>query len=367
MVRFIIPAMPRICIVPRTEGVGGMASFRLKLEAGLTRRGIEVGHDPGEKSDAVLVIGGTRELPGLWRAKRRGTRIVHRLDGINWVHRVRRISSPQGTPRRLWLRSESANLLLAFIRRRMADRVVYQSNFVRDWWTRWYGPVRAPGTVIYNGVDLGIYTPSGDEMPPADSVRVMVVEGSLADGQEAGLPWAVEFAEALAQRISAPVELFIAARVTPGQQAHWGKFSPVPVTFLGVTPREQIPALNRAAHIYFSAEVNPPCPNSVIEALACGLPVAGFVMGALPELVTPEAGCIVPYGGDPWKLDRPDIAGLASAAAVVLGKRPLPQPQGLPLQQPQGLPRYRAGARARAESAFGVDEMVEKYLRVLLD
>jgi glycosyltransferase involved in cell wall biosynthesis len=345
--------MPRICIVPRIEGVGGMASFRLKLEAGLARRGIEVTHDPGQKSDAVLVIGGTREVPGLWRAKRRGTRIVHRLDGINWVHRVRR------TPRRLWLRSESANLLLAFIRRRLADRVVYQSNFVRDWWMRWYGPVHAPGTVIYNGVDLGIYTPSGDEMPPADSVRVMVVEGSLADGQEAGLPWAVEFAEALAQRISVPVELFVAARVTPGQQAHWGRFSPVPVTFLGVTAREQIPALNRSAHIYFSAEVNPPCPNSVIEALACGLPVVGFVMGALPELVTPEAGCIVPYGGDPWKLDRPDIAGLASAAAGVLGKQPLPQPQGLS--------RYRAGARARAESAFGVDQMVEKYLHVLLD
>ena len=90
-------------------------------------------------------------------------------------------------------------------------------------------------------------------------------------------------------------------------------------------------------------------------------------MGALPELVTPEAGCIVPYGGDPWKLDRPDIAGLASAAVGVLGKRPLPQPQGLPLPQPQGLSRYRAGARARAESAFGLDEMVEKYLQVLLD
>jgi glycosyltransferase involved in cell wall biosynthesis len=161
----------------------------------------------------------------------------------------------------------------------------------------------------------------------------------------------VGFAEALAQRISSPLELLIAARVTAGQQAHWGKFSPVPVTFLGVAPREEIPGLDRSAHIYFSAEVNPPCPNSVIEALACGLPVAGFAMGALPELVTPEAGCIVPYGGDPWKLDSPDLPGLASAAAAMLGE----------------LPRYRAGARARAESAFGVEPMVEDYLQVLLD
>jgi hypothetical protein len=31
------------------------------------------------------------------------------------------------------------------------------------------------------------------------------------------------------------------------------------------------------------------------------------------------------------------------------------------------LPRYQAGARARAESAFGLDAMVDKYLEVLLD
>ena len=44
-------------------------------------------------------------------------------------------------------------------------------------------------------------------------------------------------------------------------------------------------------------------PNSVIEALACGLPVVSFDTGALPELVTPGAGRVVAYGGDPWRLD----------------------------------------------------------------
>lgn len=345
--------MSRICIVPRLEGTGGMASFRLKLEAGLARRGIDVTHDPAEKADALLVVGGTRDVIGLWQARRRGVRLVHRLDGINWVHRVRRPSAPEARPR-LWLRSESANLLLAFIRRRLAEQVVYQSEFVRDWWTRRYRPVSAPGTVIYNGVDLRTYSPEGSEMPPLDGVRVMVVEGSLAGGQEAGLPWAMDFARALQERTlirtQQRVELFIAARVSPEQQAHWTRQSAVPVTFLGVIPREQIPALDRSAHIYFSAEVNPPCPNSVIEALACGLPVAGFAMGALPELVTPQAGCLVEYGGDPWKLDPPDISALADAATDLL----------------EDLPRYRAGARARAESLFGLDEMVQHYLDVLL-
>ena len=78
-------SMPKICIFPRVEGTGGVASFRLKFEAGLKSRGIGVTNDPDDASDALLVLAGTRNLLPLWRAKRRGTRIVQRLDGVNWV------------------------------------------------------------------------------------------------------------------------------------------------------------------------------------------------------------------------------------------------------------------------------------------
>jgi glycosyltransferase involved in cell wall biosynthesis len=166
-----------------------------------------------------------------------------------------------------------------------------------------------------------------------------------------GLFWAVGLAERLKEIQPLPVELVIAAEVAESQKEYWNTHSRVPVDFLGVVPGERIPELDRSAHFYFSAEINPPCPNSVIEALACGLPVAGFGMGSLPELVTPEAGTVVPYRGDPWKLETPDIAGLAAAASQMLTE----------------LPRYQAGSRARAESAFGLDAMVEKYLEVLLD
>jgi glycosyltransferase involved in cell wall biosynthesis len=148
-----------------------------------------------------------------------------------------------------------------------------------------------------------------------------------------------------------PVELVVAAEVAESQKEYWKSHSRVPVNFLGVVPRERIPELDCSAHFYFSAEINPPCPNSVIEALACGLPVAGFAMGSLPELVTPEAGTVIFYGGNPWKLETPNLPGLAAGVTRMLAD----------------LPRYQAGARARAESAFGLDAMVDKYLEVLLD
>jgi len=96
--------------------------------------------------------------------------------------------------------------------------------------------------------------------------------------------------------------------------------------------------------------MNAACPNSTIEALACGLPVVAFDTGALPELVTGGAGRIVPYGGDPWKLDPPDVVALARAAAEVL----------------ENQTRFRAGARQRAEDAFGLERMVTGYLESLL-
>lgn len=62
-----------------------MASFRLKFEQGLKARNIDVTHDLNDKSDAVLVIAGTRFLLDLKRIRQRGIRVVQRLDGINWV------------------------------------------------------------------------------------------------------------------------------------------------------------------------------------------------------------------------------------------------------------------------------------------
>ena len=337
--------MTRIGIVPRVHGVGGMVSFREKLTRGLQKRNIEVSEEFDDRCDALLVISGTRDMRPFHRARKRGIRVVHRLDGINWLHRKHKTSP------KVYFRAEAGNLLMAYIRRFHADRVVYQSEFIKGWWEDWYGRTRVPNRVIYNGVDLERYSPSGPGEPPQDTVRIMLVEGSLTQGHEVGLVWAVKLAEKLRELQPQPVELVVAAEVEARQKDYWRTNSGVPVNFLGVVPRERIPELNRSAHFYFSAEINPPCPNSVVEAMACGVPVAGFSMGSLPELVTPEAGAVTFYGGDPWKLDMPNIPSLAVAVRKML----------------EDLPRYQAGARARVESAFALDAMVEKYLEVLLD
>lgn len=117
----------------------------------------------------------------------------------------------------------------------------------------------------------------------------------------------------------------------------------------GLVEQGRIPGIDRSAHMLFAADLNAACPNSVIEALACGLPVISFDTGALPEMVTTGAGMLVPYGGDPWQLDTPDYEALAEAA----------------LEITQDQDSYRKAARQRAEQAFALDQMVLSYMDVL--
>ncbi|MGE5223351.1 MAG: glycosyltransferase family 4 protein, partial [Omnitrophica WOR_2 bacterium] len=299
----------RICMVPQVSGLGGMVSFRHKLSEGLARRGIRVSYSLSDRPlDAVLVIGGTRQLVGLLRARRVGIPIVQRLDGMNWLHRLLPRSDAAGW--RHYLRAEYGNRLLSIIRARLATEVVYQSEFSREWWERVRGRTPVPARIIYNGVDLNTYHAQGERNLPQDRCRLLLVEGNLMGGYEYGLQAAVELASGLMDCLQAAgsnrnLELVVAGRVPEILQKKWEIFlssregrKPITLTWTGPVPRERIPAIDRSSHLLYSADINAACPNSVIEALACGLPVVAFDTGALPELVRDRAGMVVPYGGD---------------------------------------------------------------------
>ncbi len=337
----------RICMVPKVHGVGGVVSFQAKLTAGLERRGIQVSHDLDETPyDAVLLTSTTQNIFKLLRQRRRGVRIVQRLDGINWLHRR------QHTGPRHFLRAEYGNRLLALLRSRVVTRIVYQSEFVRGWWKAQFGEERVPAVVIHNGVDLSVYTPDGPHDRPTKSFRLMVVEGSLQGGYENGLATAVGLAELLHERLARqfPLELMVVGQVSTELQEKYQKVGRVSILWNGAVPGDQIPHLDRSAHLLYSADINAACPNSVIEAMACGLPVAGFTTGALPELVTGDAGRLVAYGGDPWMLEKPDLPALAGTVVEIL----------------QDNDRFRQSARRRAEDAFSLDLMVGRYLDALV-
>jgi len=333
----------RLCLIPNVPGHAGPAAFQSRLALGLRRRGIEVTFDSADRDlDAVLVNGGTRQLRRLRRLRARGLPVIQRLDGMNWIHRRRRTGVTH------FLRAELNNFNLRLIRRRFSDGQVYQSHFSQAWWLRAAGQIRNPAWVVYNGVPLDDYTPGGGTARAVDRIRLAVIEGRLAGGYEIGLEWALGLASGLSRETEEQVELMIAGMAqpevipeTPGDG--------VVVRWMGEMAPEAIPDLDRSADLMFAADLHPACPNSVIEAMACGLPVVSYDTGALPELVVGDSGRLAPYGSDPWRVEPPDAGSLLEAALAVLA-------------EPD---RFRKGARGRAEEAFGLERMVEGYLTVL--
>lgn len=328
-----------LAMAARIPGTAGPAGFQRRFARELIARGAQVRYGfPARGAEAVLVIGATRNLPALIRAKRRGIPIIQRLDGMNWIHRVLR------TGARHFLRAEVNNWLLRMVRR-LADVIVYQSEFARRWWEREAGPSAAPTWVVHNGVPLDRYTPDGPEQRPSERIQLSVIEGNLAGGYQVGLQWAVELARGLEARLDRPVDMMVAGAVSPRVRAQFNG----EIRWKGLLAPAEIPALHRASHMLFAADLHPACPNSVLEAMACGNPVVAFDTGAISELVDSGAGAIVPYGTDPWRVEPPDLPALVEAA----------------FQLAEQQDHYRRGARKRAEAAFGLQDMVDGYLQAL--
>jgi glycosyltransferase involved in cell wall biosynthesis len=307
------------------------------LAEGLKRRGVEVTFDLEDLTyDAVLVINATRHLDKLWRAKRRGVRIVQRLGGINWLHR-HWPGGPKGH-----LLAEARNLMMRLVRRFLTDHIVYQSAFVKNWWERQYGPAKAPASIIYNGVDLERFSPEGPRHLSAADVCLISVEGTQgADPFDIAL----NLAQGLTDR-GLEVELLVFG--TPLHNAG-SRFARDFVRFLGPVPNGDLPYYYRGAHFYISTDIIAACPNSLIEALACGTPVLGYQAGVLPEMLNGNAGRCLPCQGDPWKgRDPGNLEGLIATALEIMAH--------------EG--NFRQEARRLAKESYGLDKMVDYYCQV---
>ena len=117
------------------------------------------------------------------------------------------------------------------------------------------------------------------------------------------------------------------------------------VEFLGRYAQDAAPACYRRAHVLLHTKVNDPCPTTVIEALACGVPVAYAASGGTVELVGDEGGVGVPHP-DGYERDEPPAAEeLAAAVSAVLADRD----------------RYAAAARARAVERFALSDWLERH------
>jgi sugar transferase (PEP-CTERM/EpsH1 system associated) len=105
--------------------------------------------------------------------------------------------------------------------------------------------------------------------------------------------------------------------------------------------REDVPQIMRALDLFVLPSIAEGISNTVLEAMASGLPVVATRVGGTPELIEEgQTGLLVP-ASDP----------VALADAI-----------GRYVHDPDGMRRHGVAARRRAESHFSIDRMIDSYL-----
>lgn len=337
----IILNLNRVCIVPSlSDAPGGPSSFNQKLKHGLEAQGIAIARNLDDTPyDAVLVINATRQFAKLLRCKQRGIPIIQRLGNTNTLHRFLPVGIRES------LIGEIRNLMMRVIRSRIADGIVYQSQFVAERWCQAYGATKALATVIYNGVDLVQYSDQGQSYNSPADICILSVEGTQGSDP---FDIAIELGQWLEQQ-GRRLELLMFGSLWARSKT---KFENYPfINFRGPVARAELPFYYRGANMFLSTDIlTAGCPNSVIEALACGTPVVSYNTGVLPEMLGHTSGQAVACIGNPWKGEAPgNIEGLGRAVFHILSNQTV----------------FRHNARQLAEDTFNVDKMVDAYIAAL--
>lgn len=280
---------------------------------------------PHRPRDFNLLYLGSSSLPTdeqrvIALARRRGSPVVVNQNGIAY-------------PAWAGADTERLNARLRAVLRASAH-VVYQGEFCKEAADRFLGPAPGSWEILANAVDTNEFTPAA---APADGEPVLLLAGdqSQAYRLETALRTLALLPEA---------RLLVAGAVVGGEHLVEALGLAGRVELLGRYAQRDAPDLYRRAHVLLHPKVRDPCPNVVLEALACGVPVVHSQSGGVPELVG-DAGVGVP-SETTWERDvPPDPSELAGAVRTVVAS----------------LEGYGARARARAVERFDLAPWIERH------
>lgn len=314
------------------KDIGGTATFATKFSAALRDSGIRLVNQFCLDFDTLFIM---VDCP-LWMAvvaKVLRKRIVQRLDGVYHP------ATPYG--RWYWL----YNLKMRMIHNYLADYVIYQSRFSQLSCETFLGKRSKNYTIVYNGVDTDSIRPviHGNK----GHIRLVTFAKFRRRDQIEPLLSAVKLLD------SNDYSLDIYGAYTPNLAPLFSSL-PSHIAFKGKVSNKELLTRLGAYDLFLFSDQSA-CPNSVIEALAAGLPVVAYARGSIEELVkSGYNGAIVPLGvHDPFRESYPFAPPDYEAFAHKI------------LDVVPHLKEYQSHARRSAEATYRLSVMVDHYIAIL--
>ncbi len=245
------------------QSLGGPSTFMKNLQRYLERH--RYSYLSSLKNARVVFFPNSFALPKVKKIKRQGGHIIQRLDGIYYP-------SKHGEQYR------ELNRDARKIYHNYADAVIFQSRYSQAQCFTMFGE-RDNYQIIINGVDKSIFY-------PAQSRENHQIEGKIrfvTTGRFRNIDMiepVVKALDMLKQTID--FELTVIGPVANLQLEPY--FQRTYLRHIETLPLQDIAETLRNSDIFIYSHLNPPCPNSVVEAISCGLPIVGFNSGAMAEL-----------------------------------------------------------------------------------
>jgi glycosyltransferase involved in cell wall biosynthesis len=228
-----------------------------------------------------------------------------------------------------------------------ADYVFYQSEFCRRSAERFLGRRGGHSEILYNAVDTARFAPAPDRK--RDSPFTILIAGKMAASMGYSLMAAIE-GIAAARAGGLDVRLHMAGGIDPAVAGAANALIARrdltdAVVFSGPYAHTAAPAIYAAADAYLAIRHNDASPNSVLEALSCGLPVLHSTSGGAIELVGSKAGVALSVPETYDAMPTPSPAAMADGIARVMSEHDA----------------MSAAARARALSRFRIEDWLARH------
>jgi glycosyltransferase involved in cell wall biosynthesis len=258
------------------ESVGGLATFMNNLKQYLTDRGYRYTDKLDGSSSIFFPISFDKNV--LNNVKKNNGRIIQRLDGIYYP-------SKHGE-RYLELNSDIKDIYLNY-----SDFVIFQSEYSKKQCFAMLGEKTSDAyEIVLNGVNKDIFYP--DRGGKKGNRLRLVTTGNFRNADM--IEPVVKALDSLKGRLS--FELIVVGPMINGELE--GFLGRNYITKAGARHLNGVADILRGCDIFLYSHLNPPCPNSVIEAISCGLPVVGFDSGAMSELLSFGTDLLAPVSGD---------------------------------------------------------------------